>query len=73
MTLSQKRANTVSNYLTANGILSSRLKTIGYGEGYPKYSNDTDEGRSLNRRVEFLITANEKMKEDARIEAENAK
>lgn len=67
--LSLKRADAVENYLSANGVLASRLKDIGYGEGYPKYSNETEDGRSQNRRVEFLITANEKMKAEAKNEA----
>ncbi|MGE5383907.1 MAG: OmpA family protein [Omnitrophica WOR_2 bacterium] len=70
-TLSERRAYTVSNYLASHNIASSRLKTIGYGESQPKYSNDTESGRAQNRRVEFLITANEKMKEQARKEAQS--
>ena len=69
-TLSVKRATSVSNYLTANNITSSRLSTKGFGEEVPKYTNDTDEGRTQNRRVEFLITANEKMKAEAQKAAE---
>ena len=64
-TLSEKRAATVSGYLTSKGILSSRLTIKGFGETAPKYGNETADGRSENRRVEFLITANEKMKADA--------
>ena len=63
--LSVKRASMVSAYLTGKGIASSRLKTVGFGESVPKYTNDTEDGRAQNRRVEFLITANEKMKADA--------
>lgn len=70
--LSERRALAVSNYLITNKIAPRRLSTVGYGETTPKYSNDSDSGRAQNRRVEFLITANEKMKEDARKQAENS-
>ena len=52
--LSQKRADSVRNYLLQKGIESYRLKAVGYGERYPIATNDTEEGRALNRRVEFL-------------------
>jgi outer membrane protein OmpA-like peptidoglycan-associated protein len=68
-TLSESRASAVATYLRSKGIASSRITTQGYGETSPKYSNDTEEGRAQNRRVEFLITANEKMKADAQKEA----
>lgn len=67
--LSERRALTVANYLIMNNITSSRVNTVGFGEAVPKYSNDTDNGRAQNRRVEFLITANEKMIKDAQQEA----
>lgn len=67
--LSERRASVVSNYLSDHGIGLQRLSTIGYGLKNPKYSNDTPEGRAKNRRVEFLITANDKMKQDAAKEA----
>ena len=67
--LSVKRASSVSSYLTSSGITQSRLTTRGYGEDAPKYENITESGRSLNRRVEFLITANNKMKAAAEKEA----
>jgi outer membrane protein OmpA-like peptidoglycan-associated protein len=53
--LSQQRANAVLRYLTANGVGSERLSAIGYGEGQPIDSNDTEEGRATNRRVEFIV------------------
>ena len=68
-TLSEQRAATVSNYLVNRGIRAHRLTIIGYGELLPKYLNDTDAGREKNRRVEFLITANEKMKAEAEQQA----
>lgn len=69
--LSQRRASAVSGFLKNHGISSGRVKTVGFGETSPKYSNDTESGRGQNRRVEFLITANEKMKADAKKEAGN--
>lgn len=71
MGLSNRRASSVSTYLASNGITSSRLSTKGYGESAPKYNNDTPDGQAQNRRVEFLITANEKMKKEAQKEAGN--
>jgi len=68
-TLSIKRANAVSNYLNAKGIISRRVRINGFGESLPKYDNYSADGRDKNRRVEFLITANEKMKSEARLES----
>ncbi len=67
--LSERRANAVSNYLMKKGVSAARLTTKGYGETAPKYSNDTEEGRAKNRCVEFHITANQKMIEEAKQEA----
>ena len=69
--LSERRSRAVSNYLAEKNIANPRLSSIGYGEEQPKISNETDSGRSQNRRVEFVITANEKMKLEAQREAEN--
>lgn len=68
-TLSEKRSATVSSYLASKNIASARLTTRGFGETVPKYDNATAEGQAQNRRVEFLITANEKMVSDAQKEA----
>ncbi|MDQ3141916.1 MAG: OmpA family protein [Bacteroidota bacterium] len=69
--LSDRRALAVANYLASErNILASRLTIKGFGEYIPKYMNDTEEGQMQNRRVEFLVTANEKMKSDAASEAE---
>ena len=73
MNLSKRRASAVSYYLMQKSISSRRLTTKGYGESAPNYSNDTEDGRSQNRRVEFLITANEKMREEAKRESEDRK
>lgn len=67
--LSIKRAAATSDYLRINGIKTNRISIQGFGETVPKYSNDTKSGQDQNRRVEFLITANEKMKADAEKEA----
>lgn len=67
--LSERRAGSVSSYLRSHGITSSRITTKGFGLNSPKYSNETEDGRAGNRRVEFLITANEKMKAEAAKEA----
>jgi len=53
--LSEKRAMSVVAYLVGKGIASARLTSIGYGEKVPIDSNDTESGRSKNRRTEFQI------------------
>lgn len=63
--ISGQRAAAVKNYFVANGISGSRLFTEGLGKANPVASNDTDAGRAKNRRVEFAITANEKMINEA--------
>lgn len=70
-TLSEQRAASVRSYLASKGLSGSRIKTKGMGVNDPIASNDTAEGRSKNRRVEFTITANEKMIQDAEKEAKN--
>jgi outer membrane protein OmpA-like peptidoglycan-associated protein len=69
--LSVLRADAVTNYLISRSISGDRLTVKGFGERMPKYLNDTEEGRSQNRRVEFLIAANDKMKAEAEKEASN--
>lgn len=67
--LSEQRAASVRTYLTGKGINTSRFMTTGMGIADPIATNDTPEGRSKNRRVEFAITANQKMIQDAQKEA----
>lgn len=70
MGLSERRADAVGNYLRSAGVASSRLIIKWYGESQPKVENTSDANRALNRRVQFVITANEKMKEEAKQEAQ---
>lgn len=55
LTLSDNRAKSVVEYLVGKGIAANRLTSKGYGETKPVATNDTDEGKALNRRVEFRI------------------
>lgn len=55
MQLSQKRATSVAQYLQAQGVDPMRIVTQGVGPQYPLSSNDTPEGRQLNRRVELIL------------------
>ncbi|MGH2576036.1 MAG: OmpA family protein [Ignavibacteria bacterium] len=55
LSLSEKRAGSVVNYLILKGIDKSRLFPKGYGETNPIALNDTEDGRALNRRVEFRL------------------
>lgn len=68
-TLSEKRAASVESFLKTNGIVASRLNAVGMGETQPRASNETKAGKAQNRRVEFTITANEAMVEDAKAQA----
>jgi len=55
LALSEARAQAVVDYLIAGGITPDRLSAIGYGESRPIADNSTEEGRALNRRIEFVI------------------
>ncbi|MGB3399474.1 MAG: OmpA family protein [Candidatus Deferrimicrobiaceae bacterium] len=55
--LSQKRAEAVRSYLVANGTLpEDRIFAVGYGPSRPLATNDTEEGRAINRRIDLVIT-----------------
>ena len=54
-TLSEQRARSVADYLSAHGVQSARIGTRGFGETQPIASNETEEGRAANRRVEIKI------------------
>jgi len=53
--LSERRAQSVATYLESQGILARRMMTMGAGETHPIASNDTEEGRQTNRRVELTL------------------
>jgi outer membrane protein OmpA-like peptidoglycan-associated protein len=55
LTLSNNRAQSVVDYLVKKGIAVNRLTAKGYGESVPIATNDTDAGRSKNRRTEFSV------------------
>lgn len=55
MALSQRRAESVGDYLVSQGIDPVRLATYGYGPEHPVASNDAEEGRQANRRVELTL------------------
>lgn len=63
--LSERRAQAVADYQKGLGIDGSRISTVGLGELNPVASNDTDFGRTQNRRVEVAIFANDKLKKAA--------
>ena len=54
-TLSEQRASSVAGYLINRGVLRERLYVAGMGETAPIASNDTEQGRAMNRRVEIVI------------------
>lgn len=54
--LSEKRASAVADYLTYQGIARARIATQGYGKQFPVATNDTEEGRGQNRRVEIKLS-----------------
>lgn len=56
--LSERRSNSVAQYLEGLGVRSSRIDAIGYGKSQPRATNSTASGRQLNRRVEIHIKAN---------------
>lgn len=65
MSLSEKRAKAVRDYLISKGVDASRLTAKWYGEDQPKYPND-EANRAKNRRVELAIYANDEMIADAK-------
>ena len=66
MTLSNRRADAVNNFLVGQKVAASRLSTQGYGESDPIATDATAEGRQLNRRVEIVIVANKQLQRSAK-------
>jgi len=56
--LSQKRADSVRDYLASSGVSADQLVTKGYGQAQPAASNKTAEGRAKNRRVVMYVISN---------------
>jgi outer membrane protein OmpA-like peptidoglycan-associated protein len=67
--LSRSRANSVANYLESLNVNPTRFTIMGYGESQPIASNETVEGKQINRRVEVAIFANDKLKKIAEKQA----
>ena len=58
LTRSNDNASFIASYLVSKGIKAERINAKGYGETKPLGTNDTEEGKQLNRRVEFTILKN---------------
>ncbi len=67
--LSKKRADVVAKYIADAGVASSRMVAEGFGEVAPRFDNATKDGQAGNRRVEIGVSANKKMIEDAKTQA----
>jgi outer membrane protein OmpA-like peptidoglycan-associated protein len=65
LNLSRLRAQSVSNYLSGQQVREARFTIMGYGEAQPIATNDSEDGRQQNRRVEVAIYANDKLKKVA--------
>ena len=66
LTLSDRRAKAVGDFLETQGVKSSRVNEKGYGESQPVADNTTEAGRSKNRRVDVAVFANKQMQRDAK-------
>ncbi|GAB3895472.1 OmpA family protein [Spirosoma agri] len=64
--LSRQRADAVGSYLESQGVKTSRVDEIGYGEAQPIADNSTEAGRRKNRRVDIAVSANKQMQRDAK-------
>jgi outer membrane protein OmpA-like peptidoglycan-associated protein len=59
MVLSLRRAKAIANILVSHGVSPDRISVVGYGDTQPIDSNDTEEGRAKNRRVEVKLVPKE--------------
>ncbi|WP_338875480.1 OmpA family protein [Spirosoma sp. SC4-14] len=64
--LSRQRADAVGSFLEAQGVKTSRVDEMGYGESQPIADNSTEAGRRKNRRVDIAVYANKAMQRDAK-------
>jgi len=71
-TLSEQRAYEIETFLVGKGVKDARIKTRGYGELQPIASNETEEGKQLNRRIEIAIYANDDVRSAALQETNSA-
>jgi outer membrane protein OmpA-like peptidoglycan-associated protein len=69
LNLSQRRAQSVADYLQTKGVAASRFTVKALGEANPRFDNSTKEGQAKNRRVEVGVSANEEMIDDAKAQA----
>jgi outer membrane protein OmpA-like peptidoglycan-associated protein len=69
--LSERRAQSAADFISAKGISSDRIETAGKGESEPVASNDTEEGRRQNRRVEIAIYASKEYRQEAKQQAQS--
>jgi outer membrane protein OmpA-like peptidoglycan-associated protein len=60
--LTQNQAQAIADYLIKNGISDKRIKVQGYGSAVPIGFNNSEEGREMNRRIEFKVLSLEKTK-----------
>ncbi len=63
--LSRRRAQSVANFMAGLSVDPTRFTIMGYGDAQPVASNETSEGRQMNRRVDIAIYANDKLKKVA--------
>jgi len=69
LALSKARAEAVRAYLVSKGVSADRLSSTGFGAAKPIATNDNEEGREKNRRVEFHITKQEVTKEKVEVDS----